>query len=128
MQKRFYLLAMLFFSCTVSLMGQTIKGKVVSTEDKQGIPGVNIIIKGSSTGTTTDIDGLFSLPAKKGEVLLVSFVGMYSREITITENNFYNIELQPQTEELSDVVVTALGLSATKRHWGMRFKKLVAMK
>jgi TonB-linked SusC/RagA family outer membrane protein len=109
---------------SASLFSQAITGKVISIDDKQGIPGVNIIIKGTSTGTITDFDGNFSIAAKLNDILLISFVGMQSKEVVVKDNSMLNIELVPITEEIDDVVVTALGIKRDEKALGYAVQKV----
>jgi len=124
MQRRFVLIVLLSVISVTSLFSQNITGKVVSAEDKQGIPGVNIIKKGTSTGTITDIDGNFSIAAQKNDILQISFVGMQSQEITIKDKTNIDVVLEPLSEELSDVVVTALGLKREEKALGYAVQKV----
>ncbi len=70
--------------------------------DKQPVPGANINVKGSKTKKTiSDFDGKFEIETKKGEVLLISFVGMEDREIIIDSINYYEVILKPYTRPKS---------------------------
>ncbi|MCY1633434.1 SusC/RagA family TonB-linked outer membrane protein [Marinifilum sp. D737] len=84
-----------------------LKGKVVD-ENNVSLPGVSVIIKGSSIGTTTNIDGEYeiSLDDKPGQVLIFSFIGLEAQEINITNQTFLNVTLKSSTEDLEEVVVT----------------------
>ena len=89
MQKKVILLAYLLFAGIVaSYSQQLVQGKVSSSEDKEAIPGVNIIKKGTSTGTITDADGLFKINVDKNDTLVFSFIGMTSKEIIIKDFKF----------------------------------------
>ena len=119
MQKKVILLAYLLFAGIVaSYSQQLVQGKVSSSEDKEAIPGVNIIKKGTSTGTITDADGLFKINVDKNDTLVFSFIGMTSKEIIIKDFKFLDVELNPITEEIHDVVVTALGLKREEKALG----------
>jgi TonB-linked SusC/RagA family outer membrane protein len=124
MQKRILLFVLLSFAGYLTMYAQTITGKVTSSEDKLGIPGVNIVKKGTTIGTITDLDGLFSIQAAKGDILTVSFLGMTSQEIVVKEKTYLEIELSPQTEEISEVVVTALGLKRDEKALGYAIQKV----
>src|SRR5437773_1579685 len=91
---------------------RTITGKVVSAKDTVGLAGVSITVKGRTTGTSTASDGSFSIVAPPGRVLLqVSSVGFISKEQVVAANqNNIVIDLAEGTTELSEVVVTALGI------------------
>jgi TonB-linked SusC/RagA family outer membrane protein len=93
-----------------------IKGKVLSSEDNTPLPGVSIIVKGTSKGAISDSDGQFSLDAKTGDALVVSFVGYKTLEVNAT--NDLSIQLLGDSQALSEVVVTALGISREKKSLG----------
>ena len=88
---------------------QTISGTVVD-ENNESIPGVNIILKGTTKGTTTDIQGRYSLEVPDNEVVLtVSFIGYKTQEIKITNNTEINITLKLNITSLDEVVITGYG-------------------
>ncbi|MEH6658656.1 SusC/RagA family TonB-linked outer membrane protein [Leeuwenhoekiella marinoflava] len=110
---------MLFFALVVQLalaQTQTITGTVV---DDTGLPlpGASVIIKGTSTGTSTDFDGNFSINATIGDILIVSYMGFNDQEITVNQENKYAITLK-SGESLDEVVVTALGIKREKKSLG----------
>lgn len=72
---------------SVSAQERTISGRLTSTEDGSPLPGINISIKGTNTGTTTDADGYYSIKVPVGATLVFSFIGMQTREVVVTENN-----------------------------------------
>ena len=86
-----------------------IAGKIT---DKNGNPvsGVSITVKGTSRGTSTNENGLFSIQAKKGEVLMISSVGYELQQITVGNDNNVAIQLVEKNSQLNEVVVTALGI------------------
>ncbi len=105
-----------FLFCIAEITAQqsTVTGKVTDTND-QPLPGVTIIIKGTTTGTVTDINGNFSLtlPAN-AETLQFSFVGMITQEIPISGKTIFNVIMEEDTHRLEEVVVLGYGV-ATKR-------------
>lgn len=78
-----------FFLLTLQLLAQQreISG-TLTTRDGSPLPGINIVVKGTSTGTTTDINGYYSLKVAVGETLVFSFIGMKTQEIVVTNDNF----------------------------------------
>ncbi|MDF9795408.1 TonB-linked SusC/RagA family outer membrane protein [Catalinimonas alkaloidigena] len=87
-----------------------ISGKVSSEEDDSPIPGANIIVKGTTTGTLTDISGSYSLSVPEdASTLVFSFIGMTTMEVDINGQSEIDIQLATDAKELSEVVVTALG-------------------
>ena len=98
--------------CGVSMLfAQTrqISGTVTSSDDGTPIPGVSVVVKGTTIGTTTDIDGNFELVAPMNEVLKFSFIGMKPKEVRITESTSYNIQLSPEIIGMDEVMVVAFG-------------------
>lgn len=94
----------------------SVVGKVTGTDDKP-LPGVTVTVKGSKKSTTTDANGMFSIRAKKGDVLVFSYVGYDSKEGAVTEN-VLNQQLTESKNELNSVVVTALGIKKQARAVG----------
>jgi TonB-linked SusC/RagA family outer membrane protein len=92
-----------------------IGGVVKSQSDGQPIPGVSVKVKGAKTGTSTDTKGNFSLAAKEGDVLVFSSVGYQSKEVPISSDQMLNITLVEDAAQLSEVVVTALGIERQTR-------------
>lgn len=88
-----------------SSLQQQISGKVADT-DGLPLPGVNIIIEGTSRGVQTDFNGIYSINASEGEILKVSFVGMQTQFITVGSNNAIDIVMEEDLESLDAVVVT----------------------
>ena len=81
------------------------------------LPGVNIVIKGTTTGTQTDFDGNYAISASTGETLVFSYVGFGDSEQLVGSANTINVTLQAG-EALDEVVVTALGISREKKSLG----------
>ena len=113
----FFLLALMtpFAAIAQSI---TVSGKVVSSDDGYGLPGVTIQVKNSSNGTVTDMDGNYSLNADGKDVLVFSFVGYKTKEVAIKGKNKINVTLEVDSQTLDDVVVTALGIKRQKRELG----------
>ena len=95
-----------------------VSGKVISSDDGMGLPGVTIQVKGTTMGTVTDFDGNYSLTAESDDVLVFSFVGFKTKEIAIKGKNKINVTLETDAQMLDDVVVTALGIKRQKRELG----------
>ncbi len=87
-----------------------ISGVVKSATDNLGLPGAPVVIKGTVTGTTTDINGKYTLQASVGQVLVFSFIGMNSQEVTVTANTkTINIVLTESAVLMDEVVVVGYG-------------------
>ena len=93
----------------------TVSGKVVSSDDGYGLPGVTIQVKGTSAGTVTDMDGNYTLSASSQGILVFSFVGYKTKEVAIKGKNTINVTLELDSQTLDDVVVTALGIKRSTK-------------
>ena len=87
-----------------------ITGRVLSGKDQQAIPGVNILIKNTQTGTTTDADGNFTLNAAPGATLVFSAIGYSGKEVSVGNQSQLNVTLSEGDQTLNEVIVTALGI------------------
>jgi TonB-linked SusC/RagA family outer membrane protein len=83
-----------------------VKGRVTSRSDGSGLPGVNILIKGTLQGTTTDLDGNYSITAGNGDVLVFKMVGMQTEEIEVGNRSVIDVILEEESQVLEGVVVT----------------------
>lgn len=101
------LLALIFPSKLLSQ--STVTGTVTEATSALPVPGVNVIIKGTSTGTTTDFDGKYSINVTSGDVLVFSYVGYATQEITYSNQNTLNVALEEDTAKLDEVVVIGYG-------------------
>ncbi|OFY59771.1 MAG: hypothetical protein A2X04_08930 [Bacteroidetes bacterium GWF2_41_9] len=113
MRKITILLAFLLFAVSQGAIAQkTITGKVTSSEDGLGMAGVPVVVKGTTIGTATDVDGAFTLSVpNNAQTLVVSFIGMKTVELPIGTQTVFTVELLPDILALEDVVVTAFGIS-----------------
>ena len=121
MKKLTIFLAFLLLASFSAIAQMQITGKVTSAEDGMPIPGVSIIVKGASTiGTTTDIDGKYSISVpSSAKILEFSFVGMEKQEIEINGQSIINAVMQVDNLQLSEVVVTGVGAATDKRKIGI---------
>ncbi len=103
------ILSMVFIVVHVMAQQKTVTGRVTSAEDGTPLPGVSVLIKGSKTGTSTDLDGKYSLKAQNGQVLVFSFVGAVTQEVTVTNNSVFNVKLASDSRSLTEVVVVGYG-------------------
>ncbi|WP_369049117.1 SusC/RagA family TonB-linked outer membrane protein [Tenacibaculum sp. UWU-22] len=87
--------------------------------DKEGpLPGVSVVIKGTSTGVATDFDGKYSIKAKPGDVLQFSYVGYTTKEKKVGNSNTINVTMSEDDTVLNEIVVTALGIKREKQSIG----------
>lgn len=105
-------------SFVVMAQGTKITGKVTSSDDGTGLPGVSVQVKGTSKGSQTDIEGKYSIEAPAGSTLVFSFVGMNTQEVKLGSQTVVNVSLGADTKQLSEVVVTAQGIQREKRALG----------
>ncbi|EJL60486.1 SusC/RagA family TonB-linked outer membrane protein [Flavobacterium sp. CF136] len=86
----------------------------VTDPAKLSIPGVNVLVKGTNRGTSTDFDGQYKISASPGETLVFSFVGFVSKEVKIGASNSYNVSLENESSNLNEVVVIGYGTQKKK--------------
>lgn len=92
---------------------KTVTGTVTDPA-KLSIPGVNVIVKGTSRSTSTDFDGKYSISAAPGETLVFSFVGFVKQEVKLGANASYNVSLEAESANLNEVVVIGYGTQKKK--------------
>ncbi|MCY1636023.1 SusC/RagA family TonB-linked outer membrane protein [Marinifilum sp. D737] len=102
----------------VSAQTKTVSGIVTSADDGLGMPGVSVIVKGTTIGSSTGIDGKYSLVASPSDVLVFSFVGMVTQEITVGNKTVVNVVMETNSIGVDEVVVTALGVTREKKSLG----------
>ncbi len=85
-----------------------ITGKVVD-EQNDALPGVNVLVKGTTSGTSTDAAGTYTLDASRGGSLVFSFIGYQSQEVPVGNNSVLNVTLKGDVAILEEVVVTGYG-------------------
>ena len=96
----------------------TVSGKVTTIDGNEPLPGVSILIKGTNYGTTTDLNGNYSLQVNQGNTLQYSYIGFITQEILVENQTQINISLENDAEELKEVVVTALGIKKEQKTLG----------
>ena len=117
MKTQFMLMsAFLFASLGFQVQERTITGTVTSADDASPLPGVNVTLKGTATGTVTDAKGTYSIkvPASGG-TLVFSFIGLRTQEIKVGSRSVVDVALSPDVTELSEVVVTGYAGRAYKK-------------
>ncbi|MDI9867051.1 SusC/RagA family TonB-linked outer membrane protein [Flectobacillus sp. DC10W] len=120
MRKLLLLTALLLLAQLGSTFAQDrqITGKVTSSEDGSPIPGVSISVKGTSKGTTSTTDGTYRISVGSGTTLIFSSVGFNAQTLAVGSQSVIDVKLVPSTSTLSEVVVTALGVSRDKKSLG----------
>ncbi|WP_438964817.1 TonB-dependent receptor plug domain-containing protein, partial [Winogradskyella sp.] len=98
---------LLILPLTVMSQQITIKGMVIDEETKQPLPAVSVLIKGTTTGTSTDFDGNYQLTANSGDVLVFSYLGMKTQERKVTSSTTLNVALKLDATALDEVTISA---------------------
>ena len=121
MKKHFVVLIMFIFTMVGSSFAQerTLKGTVTSAEDGLLMPGVNLVVKGTSIGTITNASGQYSIAVPSdAKTLVFSFIGMLTQEVVIGSSSVIDVILQVSSETLKEVVVTAFGIKRQEKSLG----------
>ncbi len=114
MRRIFFFTCFLLASVTsIYAQTKTISGKVVDQANEPLI-GVSVLVQGTTNGTITDIDGMYTLSAKQGDVLVFSYLGMKSQSVTVGAQNTINVVLEDDAKMLTETVVIGYG-TAKKR-------------
>ncbi|MBN1340481.1 MAG: SusC/RagA family TonB-linked outer membrane protein [Bacteroidales bacterium] len=121
MRKFTLLLAFLIFAGMQVVLAQqkVVKGKVTSSDDGQGIPGVTVLVKGTTIGTTSLVDGAYELSFDaRHNVLVFSYVGMKTQEVTVGDKTTLDVALEPDVLNIEGAVVTAIGIKRETKALG----------
>lgn len=110
--QKYVLLLLLFISAEMAAQ-TTVSGTVTEKATGTPLPGVNVIVKGTSTGTTTDFDGNYQIQAPNGSVLVFSYIGFKNFEATVTGSTV-NVALEEDAQQLDEVVVIGYGTTTVK--------------
>ena len=101
-----YLTVLLMLITTMAwAQSRTVTGKVTSSDDGTGLPGVNVVEKGTNNGTATDVDGNFSLSVPSTATLVFTFVGYTTQEVAVGNQTSVSVSLASDVTSLSEVVV-----------------------
>lgn len=111
---RRYMTVFLLLGCVAVYAQQTVSGKVSDAGDGSGIPGVNILEKGTSNGTATDFDGNFTLNVGADATLVFSFIGYRTQEVAVGSQSTVNVSMELDVTALSEVVVVGYGTQQKK--------------
>jgi TonB family protein len=99
-----------------------IKGKVTWAEDGSGLPGVNVVVKGTNEGTVTDAMGVYEISVPdKGTELVFSFIGLTSQEVSTSDESTIDVKMTSDYSQLSEVVVTGYGVSTESDNTSLKF-------
>jgi TonB-dependent SusC/RagA subfamily outer membrane receptor len=103
---------------------QTVTGTVNSAADNMGLPGVSILVKGTTIGTVTTPDGKYSINAPANATLVYSFIGFQTQEVPVQGKSVIDVTLTESTEAIEEVVVTALGIKREEKSLGYSVGKV----
>jgi TonB-linked SusC/RagA family outer membrane protein len=110
-----YSLLFLFVSLTTFAQTKKVTGKVTSADDGSSLPGVGVQVKGTTKGTQTNIDGDYSIDVPANATLTFSYIGMETQNIAVGNKSTINVSLANDSKQLSEVVVTAIGIQREKK-------------
>lgn len=117
----FYFLVSLFLAIQLNAQEKIITG--IITDESGPLPGVNILIKGTTTGTTSNFDGEYAIEASVGDMLVFNFVGMKTSEVTVGSENIINVLMEADSNCLEEVVVVGYGRSLKGKISGLFIRK-----
>ena len=102
---------------TYPLMAQdkTVTGTVTDANDGAPLPGVNVLVQGTTNGTQTDFDGNYSIEAAEGDILVFSYLGTKTQTATVGSTNTVDVAMEEDASQLDEVVVTALGIKRQEK-------------
>jgi TonB-linked SusC/RagA family outer membrane protein len=113
------LVLLLFAGLQVAFAQRTVTGRVTKATDNTPLIGVTVIVKGTTTGITTDVNGKYSIPVPNNETSLqFSFIGMNPKEVTVGTQTTIDVTMEEASQVLSEVVVTALGIKRESKSLG----------
>ena len=116
--KCYLLFSFLILSRWALAQSGTVTGTVTDAETSEPLPGVSVLVKGTTKGTVTDINGSFSLEAASDQTLIFSFIGYEGQEVPIGNQSTFNISLAQDVETLEEVVVVGYGTQKKKEVTG----------
>ncbi|MFA6582253.1 MAG: carboxypeptidase-like regulatory domain-containing protein, partial [Paludibacter sp.] len=116
MRKKIIYLLLAVFVSTGTLLAQNLRvnGVIVDKKTGETLIGANVVQKGTTNGTVTNLDGAFSLSVPQGSVLIMSYLGYISQEVVVSNEAPLRIQLVSNTELLDEVVVVGYGTQKVK--------------
>lgn len=122
---------LLCFSCLVTFYAtaqeRTVSGKITDASDGAGVPGVSVVIKGTTIGTVSDSDGKYSITVPEpGATLVFSFVGLLTQEKLVGDQAVMDIQMTADVTQLGEVVVTSFGIERAKKSLGYAVQEVKA--
>ncbi|SDE73655.1 TonB-linked outer membrane protein, SusC/RagA family [Pricia antarctica] len=111
----FFFIGALFLCLGTYAQEKTITGTVTSAADGMPLPGVNVLVQGTTNGTQTDFDGNYAIDATDSDILVFSYIGTKSQSVNIGDSSTIDVILVEDASQLEEVVVTALGLERQEK-------------
>lgn len=119
MKKLLLACSALVFALCATAQDRVVSGKVTSVEDGSNLPGVNVVLKGTTNGSVTDSEGKYSVSVSGTDPILVfSFIGLATQEVVVGQRSVVDVQLQMDVKQLTEVVVTSLGMEREKKSLG----------
>lgn len=109
---------LMLLTSTAWAQTRTVSGRVTSQEDGTPLPGVNVVLKGTANGTTTDADGKFSLTTEGGGTIIFSFIGLKTQEVEIGNQTVIDLQMTSDATQLNEVVIVETGYTHEKNYAG----------
>lgn len=103
-----------FTAGVVLAQDRMVSGKVTAAEDGTTIPGVNVVVKGTTNGTTTDADGNYTISAPENATLVFSFIGLTTEEVAVGNRTTIDVPMRADVTQLSEVVVVGYGTQSKR--------------
>lgn len=103
------LLILIQIASPVQAQSSVVKGRITSSDEGEGLPGVSILEKGTTNGSVTDLDGNYSLSVSSGATLVISYIGYLTQEVAVGSQSEISLALEPDIETLEEIVVIGYG-------------------
>ncbi|AEE50029.1 SusC/RagA family TonB-linked outer membrane protein [Haliscomenobacter hydrossis] len=130
MKPNLYLLAigLLLCACPIFAQDVSVTGTVLSKDDSEALPGVSILVKGTTRGTVSDIDGKYALVVPSDAVLVFSYTGFTQVEEAVNGRTVIDLQMETDVLKLNEVIVTAVGISRAQKALGYSVERVDAEK
>jgi iron complex outermembrane receptor protein len=126
MVKKLPSLIVLFLMISIQIFAQNIRGVVVSAADGEPMPGVSVVVKGTSSGTATDTKGAYSLKVSPNSTLIFSYIGFTNQEVAVGNRTLVDVVMQTDESVLNELVVTGFGISREQKALGYATSTIAA--
>jgi len=124
--KKQLLLLLFFLSAVAGYAQRTVTGVVTSAEDKMPVIGASVLVKGTSQGAMTDLDGKYTIKVSDNSTLVFRYVGLEEAQVKVGKQSVINVELKSSSVQLEEIVVTAMGVRTEKKKLNFAVQSLSA--